>query len=387
MRELRQLGLERHHRFGAAMLPLLGAAALSGGCPATTTGPSPCDNPGTICTVAGTGKSLFDGDGKQALLTSLYYPLDIEFDSAGRPLILDFNNLRVRRVNDDETIETVLGLDFEAFPEEGALATQTALHHASDIEFDPQGRLFVAGDHAPLVFLVDTDNTVHWVAGSGDFGNDGDGGPALEARLNTPWGALPDGQGGVYISDLEAHVIRYVDSQGVITTVAGTGTAGYSGDDGPGAQAQLDGPTHMALDAQGRLFICDTNNHAIRRLDRDGVIRTIAGTGEAGYSGDGGPAVSAALNQPFDVRFSPQGDLYIADRDNNVIRRIDSAGNIETVVGTGGRGFAGDGGDARECMLNRASGIKFAPDGSLWIADTYNQRVRRVAGFPTVASP
>jgi len=346
-----------------------------------------CDRPGTICTVAGTGESSFNGDGKDALETSLYYPLDIEFDQTGRPLILDFNNLRLRRINDDNTVETIIGVDYEDLPIEGAPAIETPLHHASDVEPDSHGRLFVAGYHAPVVFRVDADKRVYWVAGSGDFGNTGDGRQALNATFLAPFGVAPDAQGGLYISDYDAHVIRYIDPDGIITTVAGNGTPGYSGNGGPGAAAQLTRPTHLRIAPDGTLYICDTGNHAIRRLNADGTIETIIGTGVAGATGDGGPAVAAQLDSPYDVRFAPDGTLHIADRGNNVIRRIDENGIINTVVGTGGRGFGGDEGTAEDCMLNRPSGLHFAPDGSLWIADTYNQRVRRVAAYSTAANP
>lgn len=342
----------------------------------------PCAPAGVICTVAGTGQSLFDGDGRAALQTSFYFPLDIEFDSGGRALILDWNNLRVRRINADGTIQTIMGLDFEAAPEDGALAVDTPLHHASDIEFDAAGVLYVAGDHAPVVFRVETDNRVYTVAGTAEFGYTGDGGPATSAALTTPFGVLPDDQGGLYISDADAHVIRYVDASGIIRTIAGTGVRGYSGDGGAATAAELAYPTRLALDSGGVLHFCDTQNHAIRRIDSDGVIHTVAGTGAAGYDGDGGLAAEAMLSQPYDLKFSPAGDLYIADTGNNAVRRISAAdGTIRTVVGTGQDGFAGDQRPASECMLSGPSGLKFEADGSLWIADTYNHRVRRVAGF------
>jgi len=341
----------------------------------------PCDTTGVICSMAGTGMRLFDGDGMPALQTSFYYPLDVDFDTSGRTLILDFNNLRVRRINNDGTIETVMGKDFEAAPVDGALASDTPLHHASDIEMDHLGQLYVAGDHVPVVFLVDSDNRVRIVAGNGDFGNDGDGGPALDARMNAPFGVLPDDLGGFYISDSEANVVRYVDPEGIITTIAGNGTRGYAGDGGPGPEAQLDNPTRMGIAPDGTLYICDTNNNAIRRVTQNGTIEAVAGTGELGYSGDGGPAVDARLNTPYDIRFAPDGTLYIADTGNNVIRRLNDDGTIESVIGTGASGFAGDESDAAGCLMDRPSGINFASDGSLWIADTYNQRVRRVEDF------
>jgi sugar lactone lactonase YvrE len=274
-----------------------------------------------------------------------------------------------------------MGLDYEDFPTPGALASETPLHHASDIEMDPQGRLFVAGNHAPLVFRVGTDNRVQIVAGNENFSYSGDGGPATEAETVAPFGVLPLPDGSFYFSDLEAHVVRYVDPQGIIHTVAGTGERGDGGDGGPGTEARLNSPTRLRLDGQGRLYICDTDNHAIRRLDADGLITTVVGTGTLGYSGDGGPANLAMIHTPYDVRFAPSGDLYFADTGNNVIRKVDADGILTTVVGTGVPGFAGDEGDARTCQLDRPSGVIFDGDGNLWISDTFNQRVRRVTGI------
>lgn len=361
----------------------LGLAGLLAGCPAPDVGDGAdvCDQPGTICTVAGTGQSLFDGDGKDALQTSLYHPLDVVFDEAGRPLILDWNNFRVRRINDDGSVETIIGQDFEASPIDGALAIDTALHHASDIERDQQGRYILAGYHVPLVFVIDRDSRVHVVAGNGEFGYTGDNGPALQASLDAPFGVFPTADGGFYLADQAQHVARYVDAAGIIRTVAGDGARGYAGDGGPAVLARLANPTRLRVGPDGALYICDTGNHCIRRVAPEGVISTFAGSGRLGYSGDGGPAAAARLNTPYDIAFAPNGDLYVADTGNSVIRRVDSAGIITTVVGSGTAGFSGDGAGAGGCQLNRASGVTFGPDGAMWISDTYNNRVRRVAEF------
>ena len=339
-----------------------------------------CNEAGVICTVAGTGLRQFDGDGRSALATSLYNPLDVEFDQSGRPLILDWNNLRIRRINGDGTVETIIGQDFEGGAIDGELAVDTPLHHAGDIEFDVAGNLYIASNHISNVIRVDPDSRVFVVAGTEDYGYAGDGGLAVEAVLAAPFGVLPAAEGGFYISDTEAHVVRHVDVAGIITTVAGTGGRGYGGDGGPGVEAQLDSPTRIRADEDGQLYICDTRNHRIRRVDLNGVIATIAGTGRRGFSGDGGAAVESELNSPHDLRFA-EGDLYVADAGNNVIRKIDANGVISTVVGTGMDGFFGDEGEATRALLNRPSGIAFGADGSLWIADTFNQRIRRVAGF------
>jgi hypothetical protein len=355
--------------------------------PTNTPAMGDCNDAGTICTVAGTGMSVFDGDGRDALLTSFYYPLDIVFQSDGLPIIDDWNNLRGRRIEIDGTVQTIIGTGFEANPEDGALATETALHHASELTFDPQGRLLVAGDHVPFVFRVGLDQRVEIVAGNGDFTTSGDGGPALEAGFVSPFGVLPDEVGGFWISDVDGHTIRNVDADGIVRRVAGTGTRGYSGDGGLAADAQLDGPTRMALDTAGHLIFCDTGNHVLRRIRTDGTIETFAGLGVPTYSGDGGPASMAGLSSPYDLAVTAGGSIYVADSRNNVVRLIQPDGTISTVVGSGISGFAGDRGPASEARLRQPSGLAFAPDGSLWIADTLNHRVRRVAGVvPTVRS-
>lgn len=347
-----------------------------------------CEVDGVICTAAGTGRAEFGPDGLPALETSLYFPIDITFDRDARPLIMDYNNLVLRRLNDDGTLTIVMGIPFiEAFPEEGALAKDTPLHHASDFEFDASGRMYVAGDHVPVVFRVDTDDRVFTVAGTETVGHSGDGGPALAAELGVPFGVVPDAAGGFYISDTQEHVVRYVNAQGIINTVAGSRTTegaaspGYSGDGGLGTSAQLNGPGHLQIGPDQALYFCETRNHVIRRLHSDGTIDTVAGTGERGYTGEDVPARQAKLDSPRDLRFAPNGDLYIADANNHVIRRVDANGLITTVVGDGTQGFEGDGGPAAAALLYRPSGVNFDAAGSMWIADYSNHRVRRVWHF------
>jgi hypothetical protein len=340
-----------------------------------------CEAPGTICTVAGTGRATFDGDGKEASATSLYYPWAVSFDAQQQPLILDANNLRLRRIGFGGLVQTVMGTGIEAYPEEGALASQTPLHHASDIKVDAHGRWLLAGNHVPLVYQVGEDGRVHIVAGTTEVGNDGDGGPATAARLTTPFGVWPDGAGGFYVADLDAHVIRYVNASGTISTVAGSGVPGYSGDGGPATAARLNGPARVQLDRNGNLYFVEVKNHVLRRVRADGVIETVAGNGRRGFAGDGGPARLAQFDSPYDLVIAPTGDILVVDTGNSRIRKVGRNGIITTVAGNGVTGFTGDGGDPRSCALNRPVGAALAPDGSLWIADTFNNRVRRIAGF------
>lgn len=338
-----------------------------------------CSIPGTICTVAGTGLSLFDGDGRGATQTSLYFPIDLAFDTTDAPLILDWNNLRLRRIKPDGRVETIMGTDVEDIPVDGMLAKDTPLHHASDVEIDPTGIMYLAGDHAPIVFRVGLDHRVLTIAGSGQVGYSGDNGPARAAKLGTPFGVYPDGEGGCYIADVATHTVRLVDRKGVIRTVAGSGERGYTGDGGPASQATLGGPVRLTKDAEGNLYIVESYNHVIRKIDRHGIISTFAGNGVGAYKGDGGAATAASLNGPYDAHFAPDGSLFIADSDNSVIRKVDPAGVITTVAGTGEDGYGGDHGSALSAKLSCPSAVEPAPDGSLWIADSCNHRVRRVA--------
>jgi len=225
------------------------------------------------------------------------------------------------------------------------------------------------------------------IAGTGEEGYSGDGGPATEASLALPMGVAVGPDGSLYIPDMDQRRIRKV-CDGIITTVAGNGETGYSGDGGPATEASLDQPRSVAVGADGSLYIADSRNNRIRKVDPAGTITTVAGSGprgwgKGGYSGDGGPATEARLNNPFGVAVGIDGSLYIADTKNNRIRRVDPDGTITTVAGSGppgwGQGrYSGDGGPATEATLNDPYALVVAPDGSLYIADTYNNRLRKI---------
>jgi NHL repeat len=361
----------------ASFLLFMGMAA---GCHDTTTAPP--GPSGTISTIMGTGLPGFTGDGDLPEVTALYYPLDLAYDAENRLLVIDWNNLRLRRVDHDGRVRTIVGTGQEpdTFVVNGTPALETALHHAFSMTLDSSGQIFLAGNHVPLIWKVDTDMRVWVVAGDDTVGYRGDGGPALEARLDSPCGvAVAPGGFPVYIADTANHSIRRLDADSTIHAVAGNGTAGYAGDGGPASQALFRGPFRVRLDPQtGNLIITDTGNHCIRRIDTSGKIETIVGTGTAGYSGDGGPATKARLNSPYDARVGPDGRLYIADTYNHCIRCVDAAGVITTVAGNGTAGFSGDGGPANEAQLSHPFAMVIDPDGNLLIADTYNSRIRRV---------
>jgi sugar lactone lactonase YvrE len=226
---------------------------------------------------------------------------------------------------------------------------------------------------------VTPEGTIATVAGTGTAGFSGDGGPAAAAQLNTPRAVAIDRFGNLYVCDTENNRVRKIDTSGTITTVAGTGTAGYSGDDGPAEAAQLDNPQAIVVGIDGNIFIADTDNQRIREIGPRGQITTVAGTGRLGFSGDGGPATSARLSLPDGVAMAPNGLLYIADTHNNRIRLVDLGGTISTFAGNGTPGFAGEGGAPASAQLDEPIGVAVDDSGAVLIADAGNNRIRRVA--------
>jgi trimeric autotransporter adhesin len=228
------------------------------------------------------------------------------------------------------------------------------------------------------------------VAGTGSSGYSGDGGQATSAALNSPYGVAVDASGNIYIADTYNYRIRIVTkSTGIISTVAGTGSYGYSGDGGQATSAALDYPCGVAVDASGNIYIADTYNYRIRMVTKStGIISTVAGTGSYGYSGDGGQATSAALNSPYGVAVDASGNIYIADTYNYRIRIVTkSTGIISTVAGTGSYGYSGDGGQATSAALRSPYGVAVDASGNIYIADTYNHRIRMFALSASPAAP
>ena len=222
--------------------------------------------------------------------------------------------------------------------------------------------------------------TITTLAGNDIQGFSGDGAPAAQASLNDPTGVAVDTRGNVYVADSANHCIRRVGKDGVIATVAGMGTSGFSGDGEKATLAHLNFPTGVAVDAAGAVYIADTGNNRIRRVGPNDLITTVAGSGAEGFSGDGGPATQAALNSPYSVAVDVRGNLYIADLGNERVRRVGPGGLIATAAGKGTFGFAGDDGPAAKASLNTPCGVAVDAQGNLYIADRLNNRIRRVEG-------
>ena len=274
---------------------------------------------------------------------------------------------------------TVAGTGSVGYSGDAGAATSAAFAAPGALDYDAAGNLYVADRDNHVVRMISPAGTVTTVAGNGQQGFTGDGGPATSAALNTPSGVVVDASGNLYIADSHNHRIREV-SGGTIKTVAGNGTAGFTGDGGVATAAELDLPSAVAVDASGNLYIADTNNQRIRVL-KGTTISTVAGNGEESLAGDGGPAISASLDTPTGVAVDTSGRVYIADRHNQRIRVVDSTGTISTLAGSASGlfgGFGGDGASAAAAALAKPTGVWVDAAGNVWVADTGNQRIREI---------
>ncbi|GHB80624.1 hypothetical protein GCM10010347_59060 [Streptomyces cirratus] len=340
-----------------------------------------------ITTVAGTGDAGASGDDGPAVAARLDRPYGLAMDSTGTLYFSDYNNHRVRRVTTDGRIRTVAGTGTAGFGGDRGPALSARLDGPREVAVDRAGNLYIADSENHRIRKVTADGQIGTVAGTGTAGFSGDGGLAVAAELNCPYGVAVDGTGNLYITDTDNHRVRQVTPDGQIRTVAGTGTPGFSGDGGPAAAAQLNSPYGVAVDGAGDLYITDAENHRVRRVTGDGTISTVAGTGTDGFSGDGGPAASARLDFPLGVVADTTGTLYVSDHNNHRVRRIAGDGTISTVAGTGTDGFSGDGGPAASAQLNYPFGLAVDCVGALYIADYVNNRVRKVAAAAMAGLP
>lgn len=346
----------------------------------------PCDPaPGRICTLAGTGEAGLGGEKLDPRQTDLYLPQDFTVGPDKRGYIVDWNNHRIRRINADGTTESVVGTGELGDAQDGEGAYSN-LNHPTHMSVAPNGKFIIAAWHNSKLMEFDPATTeLTTICGNGMRSFGGDGGPAKDALLDLPTSTAFDADGNMYITDQANQRIRVVDIDGIINTHVGTGMAGFSGDDGPAIDAQIKLPGgqsappagRIAIDKDGNLYIADSANNRIRKVDTAGMITTIAGTGKPTFGGDGGPATAASLARPSDVEVDRDGNLYIADTDNSCVRKIDPAGVISTIAGKCGQpGYSGDGDDAGSSLLDRPYGVALDDAGNIYIADTHNHRIR-----------
>jgi len=332
-----------------------------------------------IDTVAGSGAAGHSGDGGPATEAQINDPSGVSVDGQGNLYIAEYWNHWIRKVDPNGIITTVAGTGTAGYSGDGGPATQAQLNYPWQIVADVAGNLYIADSVNHRIRKVDPNGIITTVAGTGTAGYSGDGGPATQARINRPRGIALDAEGTLYFASSGDHRIRKVDPNGIISTVAGTGTAGYSGDGGPATQARFDTPAHLALDTSGNLYIADPWNGRIRKVDLSGIITTVAGDGDWDFGGDGGPATQAKLAAPHGVAVDTLGNIYIADNYNYRVRKVDPNGIISTVAGTGTAGYSGDGGFPGNARVDEVMGVALDVSGHLYIADSWNAVVRKVS--------
>ncbi len=342
--------------------------------------------PGQIDTVAGNGDRYYLGDGGPATQSPICLPSGLAVDGAGNLYLADTINNRVRRVDaSSHTITTVAGNGSAGSSGDGGPATAASVTNPSGLALDGAGNLYIADTANNTIRRVDAvSGIITTVAGTpGVSGFAGDGGPATSAMLKAPQGIGVSNNGDLVIADTSNAVIRVVTvSDGLIQTIAGTGTAGYNGDGILATSAELNDPSGVALRSDGAIAIADLSNNRVRLFVAGGNISTVAGNGTAGYTGDDGNATQAELQGPAAVSFDPAGDLFIADTTNSVVRLVyGNPGIITTLAGTpGDTRFAGDGGPENQARMYLPDGLVFDSAGNLWISDTFHNRVRKVSG-------
>jgi streptogramin lyase len=333
-----------------------------------------------VTTVAGNGESRHSGDGGPATKAGVGGPFGIVIGPDGALYTCETTGHVISRVDlMTGTISTVVGTGEKGNSGDGGPATRARVDEPYEIRFDADGNLYFVDMRAAVVRKVDAKTgVIATVAGSGEAGFSGDGGPAVEAQLKQPHSIVLDDSGNLYICDIGNHRVRKVDlASGIITTFAGTGEKKPTPDGAPLEGTPLNGPRALDFDGDHTLYLALREGNAVYRIDLDTkTLHHVGGTGRQGYTGDGGPATDAKLSGPKGVSIGPDGDIYLADTESHTIRVIrKQSGIIETIVGEGQKGNGPDG-DPRRCRMDRPHGVFVDKDGAVWIGDSNNNRVR-----------
>ncbi len=340
----------------------------------------------TITTVAGNGLIGEDGDGGPATAAKVNSPLGIAYDVLGNFYFTGNESNVIRKVNPAGIISTFAGIGTAGYSGDGGPASAAQFSGPQGISFDKYGNLFIADGDSGVIRKINTSGIISTVAGTGKPGYSGDNGPATDAQLTTPSDVKVDTAGNIYIADFKTNVVRKVNKSGIITKIAGTGTAGYTGDGGPATAATFDWPAAISLDSAGNLYIADYTNQVIRMINKKDTVSTVVGAMGGGFSGDGGPATAARLHGPWGITFDSSWNLFITDTYNNRIRKVNkSSGIITTVAGNGHEdsathpgGYSGDGGPATAAALYWPAFVAIGSAGTFYITDESNHVVRKV---------
>ena len=360
---------------------VVGLAALS----IVVLAPPALASGGTITTAAGTGVAGYSGDGGPAASAQLSTPAGVAVDGQGNVYVADDGDNVVRKILPSGTITTVAGTGVAGFTGNGGPATSATLNGPTDVVLDAAGNLYIADFGNHVVREVLTNGTIRTAAGNGTAGYSGDGGNATNAKLTSPGGLDVDTAGNVYIADYGNGTVRELTTNGKISTIAGTGVAGYSGDGGAATSAQLYRPGDVVTDGS-TVYIADAGNARVRAISPGGTITTVAGNGTAANTGDGGLATAASLTFPTGLALDSAGNLFIADFSASVIREVDTSGTITTVAGTGTAGYTGDGGVATSAELSGPVRVNLDAAGDLYISDWTNHVMRQVSSLGTAAT-
>src|SRR5438094_4014306 len=343
-----------------------------------------------ISTAAGTGSAGYGGDGGAATAAQLSAPFGTAVDSASNFYIAEWINHRVRKVDTSGRITTVAGIGVGGYGGDGGPATEAALNSPEGVAVDAAGNIYIADSFNNRIRKVDTSGVITTIAGNGSPQYTGEG-VATQVSLNDPTCVAADKIGNLYIADNSSHRISKLNlSRGIISTIAGTGIGGFSGDGGPASAAQVFNPTHLATDQAGNLYIADYTNHRIRKISAgSGIITTVAGSAtpgnHGGYSGDGGPATSAQFNNPAGVAIDAAGNLYIADAQNKRVRKVDTSGIVSTIAGGGTNG---DGCSSETAALKFPIHVALSPEVThIYIADYSDNRIRLITTGENISLP
>jgi sugar lactone lactonase YvrE len=339
-------------------------------------------NAQTITTIAGTGVSGYSGDGSSATSAQLNTPNQIAIDAAGNLFIAEDYNHIVRKINTSGVISTIAGNGTLGFSGDGAAATSAQLNRVSGIAVDGAGNIYICDADNFRIRKINTQGIISTIAGVGTNGHSGDGGLATAAEIGFASCVQVDAIGNVYFAEqANGFCVRKINSSGVISTIAGTGVSGYSGDGGLAISAQLKSVSSICFDANGNLYISDFDGFRIRKVNTSGIINTIAGNGIFGSSGDGGLASASQVMYPYGLTVDQSGNLFFCESLNNKIRKIDAiTGNISTFAGVGGftGGYTGDGGPAISATFNNPSAITKDVAGNFYIGDYSNHVIRKI---------
>lgn len=323
------------------------------------------------------------GDGKNALQVIIEGPMGIGEDTEGNIILSDREGKFVWRIEKSGRAVVIAGTGKPTgaggLPEGRVLATEVDLAMPEGLVVDRDGSILLADSYNHVILRIDKEGYLTRFAGTGERGRGGEGVKALESSFAFPCDVRLDSKGNIFVADLENHRIRKITRGGLVTTVAGSGVPGYSGDGGPALNAQLNSPWGILIDNDDNLLIADSNNDVIRKVGSDGIIHTIAGNGQEGYEGDGGPALSAKLNTPQSLAVDAQGRIYIGDEHNDAIRVIELDGTIRSFIGSKGPGYSGDGGPASQAQIADPENLWVRKDGSILISVRDNARLRIVS--------